>query len=265
MPDGVCNPVRLLMISNIIRATAKPIKNKAPCRETWGFFMVTTTQFLIDFMSNIVINRYAFYDVSNDNLILKRFFDIAVSAMVLLVLSPVFLMVAFLIFIDSKGPVFFSQTRIGKQGKPFKMWKFRSMFVDAEARKAALIEQNLMELNVRFKLKKDPRVTRVGRWIRRFSIDELPQLWNVLIGDMSLVGPRPPLPSEVAQYTPYQSRRLAVMPGITCIWQISGRSEIPFEKQVKMDLEYIANQSFWFDIALLLKTLPAILTAKGAY
>jgi exopolysaccharide biosynthesis polyprenyl glycosylphosphotransferase len=216
-------------------------------------------------MSNIIINRYAFYDVSNDNLILKRFFDIAVSAIVLFLLSPIFLITAFLIFLDSKGPLFFSQTRIGKQGKPFKIWKFRSMHLDAEARKAALIEQYNREENIRFKMKTDPRVTRVGYWIRRFSLDELPQLWNVLIGDMSLVGPRPPLLDEVAQYTPYQYQRLTVMPGITCIWQVSGRSNIPFEKQVDMDIEYIENQSFGLDIFLLLKTIPAVFKAQGAY
>jgi exopolysaccharide biosynthesis polyprenyl glycosylphosphotransferase len=216
-------------------------------------------------INSITINHRVFDNVSNNTLIPKRLFDISLSTIVLIVLSPIFLMVAFLILIDSKGPVFFSQTRIGKQSKPFKMWKFRSMHIDAEACKFALAKQHDMEGIVRFKMKTDPRITRVGRWIRRFSLDELPQLWNVLIGDMSLVGPRPPLPDEVAQYTPYQYQRLAVMPGITCIWQVSGRSEIPFEKQVKMDLEYIANQSFWFDIALLLKTVPAVLTAKGAY
>jgi exopolysaccharide biosynthesis polyprenyl glycosylphosphotransferase len=216
-------------------------------------------------MNSIPIDNCLFYDVSNDNVIFKRFFDIAVSAIALLILSPVFLIVAFLILIDSKGPLFFCQTRIGKQGQAFKMWKFRSMYVDAEARKAALIEQNNLEDTVRFKMKTDPRVTRVGRWIRKFSIDELPQLWNVLIGDMSLVGPRPPLPTEVEQYTPYQYLRLAVVPGITCLWQVSGRSDRPFEKQVEMDIEYIENQSFIFDMSLLLKTVPAVLKAQGAY
>jgi exopolysaccharide biosynthesis polyprenyl glycosylphosphotransferase len=216
-------------------------------------------------MENILKRQCLFSHVSNNNLILKRLFDISVSTMTLLVLSPIFLIVALLILLDSKGPIFFSQIRIGKQAQPFKMWKFRSMYVDAEARKAALIKQNLMEGNVRFKMKTDPRITRIGRWIRKFSIDELPQFWNVFIGDMSLVGPRPPLPSEVEQYTPYQYLRLAVVPGITCVWQVSGRSDIPFEKQVDMDVEYIKNQSFMFDIILLLKTVPAVLKAQGAY
>jgi exopolysaccharide biosynthesis polyprenyl glycosylphosphotransferase len=195
----------------------------------------------------------------------KRIFDMTVSAIALFVLSPLFLIVALLIRLDSKGPIFFAQMRVGKDKKHFKMWKFRSMYIDAEAHKAALMKENEMKGGILFKMKHDPRVTPVGHFIRKFSIDELPQLWNVFIGDMSLVGPRPPLPIEVAQYTHYQVRRLAVTPGITCIWQVSGRSEIPFEKQVKMDLQYIANQSFWFDIALLLQTIPAVLKAKGAY
>jgi len=216
-------------------------------------------------MDNILIDQCIFGDINTDNLSLKRLFDITISTIALLVLSPVFLIVALLILIDSKGPLFFAQTRIGKQGKAFKMWKFRSMYVDAEARKSALIKQNNLEEVVRFKLKTDPRITRVGHLIRHFSLDELPQFWNVLQGEMSLVGPRPPLPNEVEQYTPYQARRLAVVPGITCIWQVSGRSDIPFEKQVEMDLEYINNQSFIFDLALLFKTIPAVLKAQGAY
>ncbi|EDN66637.1 Bacterial sugar transferase [Beggiatoa sp. PS] len=195
----------------------------------------------------------------------KRIFDMTISAIALLVLSPVFIIVALLIRLNSKGPIFFAQMRVGKDSNLFKMWKFRSMYIDAEARKAVLMKKNEMKGGVLFKMKQDPRVTQVGRFIRKFSIDELPQLWNVFVGDMSLVGPRPPLPIEVAQYTFYQRQRLAVTPGITCIWQVSGRSEIPFEKQVRMDLDYIANQSFWFDIDLLLKTIPAVLKAKGAY
>jgi exopolysaccharide biosynthesis polyprenyl glycosylphosphotransferase len=195
----------------------------------------------------------------------NRFFDIIISAIALLLLSPFLLVVALLIRLDSKGKIFFAQTRVGKGGNLFTMWKFRSMHIDAQEHKALLIKENEMQGGILFKMKNDPRVTGVGRIIRKFSIDELPQLWNVLIGDMSLVGPRPLLPSEVAQYTPYQWRRLKVTPGITCIWQVSGRSDIPFSQQVKMDLEYIANQSFFNDIMLLLKTIPAVLKTRGAY
>ena len=159
----------------------------------------------------------------------------------------------------------FRQQRVGRDGRPFTMFKFRSMFVDAEARKAALLASNEMQGGVIFKMKRDPRVTRTGRFIRRTSIDELPQLFNVLIGDMSLVGPRPPLPSEVAQYTLKDRGRLGAAPGITCIWQVSGRSEIPFPQQVEMDLDYIHRQSLTEDVRLLLKTVPALVRGRGAY
>ncbi|MDY6993986.1 MAG: sugar transferase, partial [Pseudomonadota bacterium] len=147
----------------------------------------------------------------------------------------------------------------------FKMYKFRSMYTDAEQRQVELMANNEMQDGVLFKMKHDPRITRSGRFLRKFSIDELPQLWNVLKGDMALVGPRPPLPSEVAHYTAYDYQRLTVTPGLTCLWQISGRSELSFAQQVELDLAYIARQSFWFDLVLLFKTLPAVLKAKGAY
>jgi lipopolysaccharide/colanic/teichoic acid biosynthesis glycosyltransferase len=161
--------------------------------------------------------------------------------------------------------VLFSQTRIGLGGSPFKCWKLRSMYIDAEQRKQELLEQNEMDGGTTFKMKRDPRVTRVGRFIRKASIDELPQLWNVFVGDMSLVGPRPPVPREVALYTARERQRLFVKPGITCIWQVSGRSDIPFPEQVLLDIEYIHKRSLWMDIKLLLRTLPAVLLARGAY
>jgi exopolysaccharide biosynthesis WecB/TagA/CpsF family protein len=195
----------------------------------------------------------------------KRVLDTIASGAAILALSPVLVFTALAIRLESPGPVIFRQQRIGRDGRPFTMLKFRSMFVDAEARKAALLEKNEMAGGVIFKMKHDPRVTRVGRFIRRTSIDELPQLFNVLRGDMSLVGPRPPLPSEVAQYTLQDRGRLGAAPGITCIWQVSGRSEIPFPQQVEMDLEYIHSQSLAEDVRLLLKTLPALLRGRGAY
>jgi exopolysaccharide biosynthesis polyprenyl glycosylphosphotransferase len=197
--------------------------------------------------------------------ILKRFIDLFLSALSLLLLSPLCLIVALLIKLDSPGPVLFSQYRVGKQGKIFKMYKFRSMFVDAEQRQAMLMANNEMIGGVTFKMKNDPRVTTVGRIIRKLSIDEIPQIINVFKGDMSLVGPRPPLPKEVEKYTLYQYQRLAVKPGITCTWQISGRSELSFRKQVELDLYYIAHQTILFDILILLKTMPAVLKARGAY
>jgi lipopolysaccharide/colanic/teichoic acid biosynthesis glycosyltransferase len=167
--------------------------------------------------------------------------------------------------LESPGPVLFRQQRIGLGGRPFMMLKFRSMYIDAEARRDAMMEKNEMQGGVLFKIKEDPRVTRVGRFIRKASIDELPQLWNVFRGDMSLVGPRPPLPSEVADYGLADRRRLHVKPGITCIWQVSGRSDIPFERQVELDLDYIYSQSLKTDIKLLLRTVPAVILGRGAY
>jgi exopolysaccharide biosynthesis polyprenyl glycosylphosphotransferase len=196
---------------------------------------------------------------------IKRAFDIVVSGVMLLLLLPVFLAVALAIRLESPGPVLFRQTRVGRWGTLFTMWKFRSMYVDAEARKAQLMARNEMAGGVLFKMKDDPRVTKVGKFIRKTSIDELPQLWNVLMGDMSLVGPRPPVPAEVDQYSPSDRRRLEVIPGITCIWQVSGRSEIPFEQQVELDVAYIHSQSFWTDVKILLKTVPALLFGTGAY
>ncbi len=209
--------------------------------------------------------RWDCFNARRGGLIAKRLFDIAVSATVLTLLGPLFLMLALLIRLETRGPIFFGQTRVGKRGSLFKMWKFRSMYADAEQRKAALMKFNEMGDGVLFKMKNDPRITQIGKFLRKFSLDELPQLWNVLIGDMSLVGPRPPLPNEVAKYTPYQRQRLDVVPGITCIWQVSGRSKIPFPRQVEMDLQYIVHQSFLGDLTLLLKTVPAVLKCDGAY
>ena len=196
---------------------------------------------------------------------IKRLLDVAGAIFLMIVLAPFLVLVAILIVVGDPGPVFFRQQRVGRLGRLFGMWKFRSMYIDAEARKVALMAQNEMAGGVTFKMKDDPRVTKVGRFIRRASIDELPQLWNVLVGDMSLVGPRPPVPKEVAEYTLADRRRLEVTPGITCIWQVSGRSSIPFPQQVELDVAYIESQSFWLDVLLLLRTIPAVLFGKGAY
>lgn len=204
-------------------------------------------------------------NLSSGYLPIKRLLDVLGALTLLVVLSPVFFLVAFAIKRESTGPVFFSQQRVGKDGKAFRFFKFRSMTTDAEAVKSSLLSNNEMAGGVIFKMKNDPRVTKVGRVIRKFSIDELPQLWNVVIGDMSLVGPRPALPSEVAEYTSAQRQRLAGTPGITCTWQVSGRSLIPFEQQVAMDIEYLKTCNLILDIKLLLKTLPAVLLGKGAF
>ncbi len=195
----------------------------------------------------------------------KRIFDLFGASFLLLLLLPALMLVALMIRIESKGPVLFSQQRAGKNNTPFTMWKFRSMYQDAELRLSKLQSDNEMQGGVLFKMKRDPRITLVGKFIRKASIDELPQLWNVICGEMSLVGPRPALDSEVKQYSQKERKRLAVKPGITCIWQVSGRSDIPFDRQVELDVDYIYQQSLLTDIWILLKTIPAVLLARGAY
>jgi len=163
------------------------------------------------------------------------------------------------------GPVFFNQIRIGRYGREFTAYKFRSMIIDADKRVEDVVGMSHHENSISYKVKKDPRVTWIGRIIRKTSIDELPQLWNVCKGDMSLVGPRPHVHREVDQYTLDERKRLDVVPGITCIWQISGRADIAFPEQLQLDLEYIRSQSLWTDIKILLKTIPAVISARGAY
>lgn len=193
----------------------------------------------------------------------KQIFDFGITAVGLLLISPLMLVIALAIKLTSKGPVIFSQERVGVNGRIFKMYKFRSMVVDAEELKSKLTDRNEMSGPV-FKIKNDPRVTTVGRFLRKTSLDELPQLWNVLKQDMSLVGPRPPLPSEVNMYDPRHRKRLVVKPGITCIWQISGRNEVDFEQWMDMDIDYVDRWSFWLDMEILAKTVPVVLMRKGA-
>jgi lipopolysaccharide/colanic/teichoic acid biosynthesis glycosyltransferase len=196
---------------------------------------------------------------------MKRLLDITISSIMLLLLTPLFLGVAIAIKLTDGGPVLFWQARVGQWGHEFPFPKFRSMVTNAESLKDKLLASNDHKEGVTFKMKKDPRVTWIGRIIRKASIDELPQLGCVLKGQMSLVGPRPPLPREVALYSLRDRRRLDVKPGLTCIWQVSGRGNIPFDQQVELDVLYIESQSVWLDIVLLLKTAPAILIGKGAY
>lgn len=194
----------------------------------------------------------------------KRVIDVFLCLIALIVLAPVFLVTAVAIKLYDGGPVFFSQTRVGRANVPFQCYKFRSMIVNAESLHIALQEQNEHEDLRTFKMKDDPRITPAGKIIRRFSIDELPQIMNVLLGQMSIVGPRPSLPCEVDRYTPDDMQRLAVKPGLTCIWQVSGRSQIPFPEQLKMDLQYIQTQSLATDMRLILRTIPAVLVGDGA-
>ncbi|HEY6910652.1 MAG TPA: sugar transferase [Myxococcales bacterium] len=194
---------------------------------------------------------------------MKRLFDIIASAVALWLLLPLFVVVVALIKLTSRGPVFFRQTRVGLHGRTFNMLKFRSMVVNAESLKASLATLNEQSGPV-FKMRRDPRVTRIGRFIRKYSIDELPQLINVLRGDMSVVGPRPPVPDELLKYEAWQRRRLSVRPGLTCIWQVSGRNQISFEDWMLLDMQYIDHWSLARDFQLIFRTIPVVITGRGA-
>ena len=194
----------------------------------------------------------------------KRGFDILASGVALVLLSPLFGVLTVKIKKEDGGPAFYSQTRIGKNGKPFKMWKFRSMIVNADKMVEQLEEQNEID-GAMFKIKDDPRITKIGHTIRKYSLDELPQLWNVLIGDMSLVGPRPPLPSEVEEYTDYDKQRLLVMPGCTGLWQATERNEADFDEMVWLDIVYINHSGILEDLKLIIKTIGVVVHPNGAY
>ena len=209
-------------------------------------------------LENESTKGFSFYEI------IKRLIDIVCSFVGILALSPLFIVIAIIIKLTSKGPVFFSQKRVGKYGREFNMYKFRSMVVNAEELKEKLVAQNEMS-GPMFKMKDDPRVTKVGKFIRKTSLDELPQLWNVLKGDMSLVGPRPSLPKEVAQFEDWMHRRLEVKPGLTCYWQVSGRNNIDFEDWMKLDIRYVKERNLWIDIKLIFKTVGVLFGDKNAH
>lgn len=203
-------------------------------------------------------------DKSNIYLIIKRLIDIIGSLIALVLLSPIFIIVGICIKLeDPKGSIFFKQIRNGKYPNTFTMYKFRSMVYNAEELKSELESKNEMS-GPAFKMKDDPRITKVGKFIRKTSLDELPQLINILKGDMSFVGPRPPIPKEVEEYTPYQMQRLSVKPGLTCYWQVSGRNNIGFEEWVELDLKYIKERNLFIDIKLILITIPVLLGDRNA-
>jgi lipopolysaccharide/colanic/teichoic acid biosynthesis glycosyltransferase len=219
----------------------------------------------------LTLQRWVWISLVNGARVTKRTLDILIAVVALIIAAPIFIVIAALVRLDG-GPVFFRQTRIGFMGREFGMLKFRSMCVNAEAKLAGLLAQNEKAQGITFKMKNDPRVTRIGRFIRRASIDELPQLINVLTGDMSIVGPRPPLPREVALYSVEDRKRLLAIPGITCLWQvgernggtfeIGDRNSIDFDEQVSLDVRYITNQSARGDLWIMLKTVPAMLLGK---
>jgi exopolysaccharide biosynthesis polyprenyl glycosylphosphotransferase len=202
--------------------------------------------------------------LSGGRRLVKSMFDVSVAALLLVLLTPLFLLTALVIRLDTGGPVFFRQVRVGRGGASFRMFKFRTMHTDAEARLAAMSRQN-EHAGVLFKIRADPRVTRSGRLMRRYSLDELPQLINVLLGEMSLVGPRPPLPAEVEQYPHDMRRRLVVKPGMTGLWQVSGRSDLSWEDSIRLDLRYVENWSLTVDLVILIRTATAVVRGSGAY
>jgi exopolysaccharide biosynthesis polyprenyl glycosylphosphotransferase len=229
-----------------------------------NFFQVGIGRMSMDEISGLPALAFSTTPTDEVALLLKRAFDLALSAVMLILMAPLLAAAAAAIKLESPGPVFFRQRRVGLHGREFVFYKFRSMCADAEARLESLRQYNEMSGPV-FKMRQDPRVTRVGRFLRRTSIDELPQFWNVLKGEMSVVGPRPPTQDEVRKYKPWQRRRLSVKPGITCTWQVSGRSDIDFDQWMQLDLAYIDNWSLWKDVQICLKTIPAVLGSRGAH
>lgn len=209
------------------------------------------------------ININVTHNKSYSYLFIKRVMDVICSLIAIIILSPLLLITAICIKLDSKGPVIFSQSRVGKNGKLFKMYKFRSMVSNAEELLCNLKSKNEMS-GPMFKMKCDPRITKVGKFIRKTSVDELPQLFNILKGDMSIVGPRPNLPKEVEKFTSVQKQKLLVKPGLTCYWQVMGRSNIDFEDWMKLDLKYIRERNIWVDIKLILKTVKVLFGDDGA-
>ncbi len=197
-------------------------------------------------------------------LLIKRIFDVVASLGGLLLLLPLFPFIVLLIKLETSGPVFFKQERVGFEGRLFGCYKFRSMAMDAEAQKEKLVHLN-EATGAAFKIKDDPRITGVGRFLRRSSLDEFPQLFNILKGDMSVIGPRPQIPSEVGDYTAEQAQRLLVRPGLTCLWQVSGRSHLDFSEWMELDRQYVQKRSLFFDLSILARTLPAVIERKGAY
>ncbi|MBD3108286.1 sugar transferase [Bacillus sp. AGMB 02131] len=216
------------------------------------------------YVHNILLSKVEL-KTNKKYVVAKRTIDIIGSLAGMIILFPLFLLIAICIKLESlKDPVIFSQLRVGKNGKCFKIYKFRSMVVDAEDRLTELLHKNEVK-GAMFKIKEDPRITKVGKFIRRTSIDELPQLINILLGHMSFVGPRPPLPREVEKYTEYEKQRLLIIPGCTGLWQISGRSNLDFDQMLELDLKYISTRTLWLDIKIIIKTIFVLLNTKGAY
>ena len=270
------NKIRELNINEVILATGKLHQQKVldiimECESEGvefklvpGILELIASRISTDDIGGIPLLTIKEIRLQGFNALTKRISDVSVSLAALLLISPLMILAAALIKLESRGPVFFSQKRVGKDGKVFNLYKFRSMVQGAEDQFEKVVAQKGGNI-IRFKAKDDPRITRIGKIIRKLSIDELPQLINVLIGDMSLVGPRPPVPIEVERYSAWHKKRLRVRPGITGLWQVSGRSELPFEDMIRLDIYYIENWSLWMDFRIVLRTIPTVIFGSGAY
>jgi exopolysaccharide biosynthesis polyprenyl glycosylphosphotransferase len=228
-----------------------------------GFFPRTFPRVHLENLRHIPLLTLGSTPNNEFALFAKRAVDLIVSALALILLSPLLLIIAILVRLTSPGPILYRQIRCGLNGRRFALYKFRSMVANADELRADLDSLNELE-GPAFKMKNDPRCTPLGRWLRKFSLDELPQLWNVLIGEMSFVGPRPPLPQEVEMYAPWQRRRLRMRPGLTCLWTLEGRNRLSFDRLVQFDLAYIDNWSLWLDLKIFLKTIPHVALGRGA-
>jgi exopolysaccharide biosynthesis polyprenyl glycosylphosphotransferase len=249
------------LISEILIACAR---QKVRFRIVPDFFELSLNQVDVTEINGIPLIGVRESTLRGGGQLLKRALDVVVAATCLALGAPLMLIMAFAIKLDSPGTIFVEQIRVGRSGRTFKFFKFRSMRERADQELASLLDKNEVDGPI-FKMKNDPRRTRVGRWIRRFSLDELPQMVNVLRGDMSLIGPRPPFPHEVEKYQEWHRRRLDVSPGITGLWQVSGRSELPFDEMALLDIWYIDNWSIGLDMKILLRTIPTVLFGYGAY
>ena len=273
---NIKNKIRELHIDEVIVATSKLPQQKildivTECEYEGvefklvpGILEIIASRVSTDEIGGVPLLSIKEIRLQGFNALLKRAIDMIVSVSVLTVLSPLLVLVVLAIKIESKGPVLFSQTRVGKDGKIFKLFKFRSMIQGAELMFEDVVAKSGGDI-IRFKAKDDPRITRIGKIIRKLSIDEVPQLINVLAGNMSLVGPRPPVPLEVERYSEWHKKRLRIRPGLTGLWQVSGRSELPFEDMVRLDIYYIENWSLWMDFRIVLRTIPTVLFGSGAY
>lgn len=262
--DGVIITLPWASHEEIIKMAAQCERARVPARIVPDLFQMRLSRVDVEEVGGIPLLGVKEVSIRGWNLALKRAIDVVVSATILLFLSPLILLAAALIKLESPGPALFRQTRIGRNGKPFTLYKFRSMRPEAEEELSEVHDLNEAE-GVFFKIRKDPRCTHVGKVLRRFSLDELPQIYNILRGEMSLVGPRPALPKEVERYKEWHRQRLGVLPGLTGLWQVMGRSELTFDEMVMLDLFYNENWSLWLDLKIMLMTIPTVLSGRGAY